>query len=31
MLRKNRKLKCFCCNKCNFIWICKKKNKQVKK
>jgi TrmH family RNA methyltransferase len=19
MLRKNRKLKCFCCNKCNFI------------
>jgi TrmH family RNA methyltransferase len=29
MLRKNRKLKCICCNKRNLVRICKKKNKQV--
>jgi hypothetical protein len=30
MLRKNRKPKRFCCNKRNFVWICKKKNKKVR-
>jgi len=28
MLRKNRKPKCISCNKCYFVWICKKKNKE---
>ena len=29
MLRKNRKLKCICCNKRNIVWICKKKNSKI--